>query len=337
MISFHGKLSSIYMHKWIVNMSIICKETDRCLCYTTDINYAFPTLLSAIQARANLSLRTDVIILLFGASPCDIDILTEVCGIENILFKEFSRSAISSLTMDYARYFLDDLIEPNYKFVTHVDGDTHILGTLDPLLDFEITSGRVLAVPDPIALIVKTGSRIWKRQRNRLNDIGLPHEAARNYVNTGLFQARRSDLSDFSKECRSLALREGSRMLFGQQDAFNVALGSVIDHASFRWNYPAFFSNFDFQHLVQPRVRHFMSDPRPWQGPFLPWGSVGHAPYVDLVHRHPALARLLLPFRGPKRIRYELQQRMKRLIEPIFWNTKCIKNHIAEHEASSII
>ena len=276
----------------------IKEKVDRCLCYTTDSNYALATLLSAVQARANLSHRTDVLILLFGGSPHDNDIYAEICGIENILLKKLSLSAIDNLNMDYARYFLDELIDDNYKFVTHMDGDTHILGSLDLLLDFEVANGRVLAVPDPLALIVKTANRVWQRQRKRLGDIGLTPEFARNYVNTGLFQSRRGDLNDISRECRTLALREGPRMTFGQQDAFNVALGPIIDLASFRWNYPAFFSNFGFQYLVQPRVRHFMSDPRPWQGPFPPWGSVGHAPYVDLVDRHPALARLFSPLRG---------------------------------------
>ena len=126
-------------------------------------------------------------------------------------------------------------------------------------------------------------------------------------------------------------------MRFGQQDAFNVALGPMIDLASFRWNYPAFFSNFRFGRMIEPRVRHFMSNPRPWQGPFPPWGPAGQAPYFDLVRRHPELAPLLSPLSGRQRLRYEAQQRIKRLIEPVFWDTAHVRSRVAEHEAAAMV
>lgn len=246
-------------------------------------------------------------------------------------------SSIDNLSIDYARYFFDELIDAKYRFITHLDGDTHIIGGLDPLLDFEVAPGRVLAVLDPMALIIGTASRVWQNQRRRLADIGLDPASARRYVNTGLFQVRREDLSGISKACRALALREGAAMQFGQQDAFNVALGAIIDIASLRWNYPAFFSNFGFGHLIQPRVRHFMSNPRPWQGSFPPWGSAGHAPYIRLVHDHPALAYLFSPLRGQKRIRYEFQQRLKRAIEPSFWDTAQMHRLISDSEKTSLV
>ncbi|MBE7180463.1 MAG: hypothetical protein INR71_04490 [Terriglobus roseus] len=308
-----------------------------CLCYTTDINYSLPTLLSAAQARANLSSRFDVVVVLVDAPRREIADLRQAHEAEGITLTEVSGDAIDNLRIDFARCFLDRLLDPQYRRVVHIDGDTHILGSLDPLLDHDVAAGRVLAVPDPLALLASTSSYTWHFQRKRLAEIGLTPDAARRYANTGLFSARREDLAGIGEACRTLALKRGSRMRFGQQDAFNVVLGSAIDLASFRWNYPAFFSNFCFDHLVEPRVRHFMSNPRPWQGAFLPWGPEGQTPYLDLLRRYPALAHLHSPLSSPRRLRYEIQQQVKRVVEPMFWDTSHLRGRIAEHEVAAII
>ena len=310
---------------------------DGCLCYTTDLSYALPTLLSAMQARVNLSARTDVTVFLVGAVPDQVSRLAPAYTQVGVDLVPVPRDAIDGLSVQFARHFLDRLLHPHYRRVAHVDGDTHVLGCLDPLLDIEVTPGRVLAVPDPMALVASTRGLLWRPHRTRMAAIGLKPAEARRYANTGIFRVRREDLGGFGEACRMFALKEGARLRFGEQDAFNVVLGPRIDLASLRWNYPAFFSNFAFEHLVDPRVRHFMSNPRPWQGSFPPWGRPGQAFYLDLVYRHPELACLASPLKGRRRLRYEVQQRVKRFVEPIFWDTVHTRNRIAEHEATAIV
>ncbi len=311
--------------------------TDGCLCYTTDASYALPTLLSATQAKENLPSHIDVVVLIVGATSTEMADLIPAHAAADIILVDVPCDAVDGLSIQFARHFLDRLLDQRYRRVVHLDGDTHILGSLNSLLETDIAPGRLLAVPDPLALLATTDGFFWRDHRQRFSEIGLGSEAARRYANTGIFCARRDDLAGIGEACRALALREGSRLRFGEQDAFNIVLGSAIDLISLRWNYPAFFSNFRFGHLVEPRVRHFMSNPRPWQGSFPPWGRAGQAPYIDLVRRFPELARFLLPLSTRKRLRYEVQQRLKRHVEPVFWDTAHIRDRIAEHERSAVV
>lgn len=310
---------------------------DGCLCYTTDLGYALPTVLSAAQARVHLAARTDVVIILVGAPEEAAKALAPACAASGIVLQAVPRQAIDGLPIQFARHCLDRLLDPAYRRVAHVDGDTHVCGDLDPLLDATPGPGRVIAVVDPMALMLTHQGRTWRDRRAYFAGIGLGIEAASRYVNTGIFRIDRAELGPMGDACRHLALREGARFAFGEQDAFNVALGPSIDLASFRWNYPAFFANFGFGHLVEPRVRHFMSNPRPWQGPFPPWGQDGFRPYLDLVARHPELARFHAPLRGLTRLRYALQQRMKRHREPPQWDRTETRSRIRDLEAAAVV
>ena len=310
---------------------------DRCLCYTSNRAYAMPTVLSAAQARKNLSTRTDVVIILVGAALREEEALAEACVALNVVLVAAPLDAIDHQPIVLARHFLDRILDTHYRRVTHIDGDTQVRGSLDALLDSEPAAGRVWASPDPMALIVGQPGLLSERHRRYFASIGIGPHAMHRYVNTGMFSIRREDLAAIEAECRRLTLAAGHRFRFSEQDAFNVALGPMIDLASLRWNYPAFFTNFNFDHLVQPRIRHFMSNPRPWQGPFLPWGREGHAPYAELLHSQPQLSCFDVPFTPLQSLRYAAQQHFKRIVEPWIWDRPDVRAHIQRIETSAIV
>ena len=310
---------------------------NKCLCYTSDRAYALPTVLSAAQARRHLSAQTDVVIVLVGAAPDEYEALAEACVSVDVVLVSVPRDAIDNMPMVLARHFLDRILDLRYRRVTYIDGDTQVHGSLDALLNTEPAPGRVIATPDPMVLMIDKPGPAWASRRRYFASIGIGPQEMRRYVNAGMFSARRDDLAAIGPECRRLTLQAGKRFKFSEQDAFNVLLGPSIDHASLRWNYPAFFSNFKFGDLVEPRVRHFMSNPRPWQGPFAPWGREGYTPYDELLRSQPQLARFHAPFTKLQTLRYVMQQRFKRVVEPWSWDRSDVRAHIQRIESSAIV
>lgn len=63
--------------------------------------------------------------------------------------------------------------------------------------------------------------------------------------------------------------------------------------------------------VVDPRVVHFMSQPRPWNASLPPWGAAFHAPYRDLVRDEPELSRYWQRFGAGTWARYRAQHTVK--------------------------
>ena len=294
--------------------------------------------MSAIQARGQLSLtKADVVVLFVGVDDDVARASATVCARHGIVFQLVPPAAIDDLPPNFARHFLDRLLDARYHDVMHVDGDTQILASLDPVIDAPLPPGRILAVPDPMAVMIHSPGRAWEARRDYFHSIGLRGEQPGRYINSGVFRANRSDLAAIGSECLRLCEKNGPRFVFGEQDALNVAFGREILLMSFRWNFPVFFLNFDYGALIEPHLHHFMSNPRPWQGAFRPWGRAPHLVYRHLVDEHPELRPLLRPFPRRAAARYRAQQLYKRLTEPAAWNAPFAKARIREFEAHAAV
>ena len=125
--------------------------------------------------------------------------------------------------------------------------------------------------------------------------------------------------------------------MFYDQDVLNLLAGRDQIDLSLRWNFPVFFDNSGLSTTIDPLVRHYMSRPRPWDGPFRPWGRNGMDQYIRLVERHPELKVLFKPFRGVKFLRYSLQQNYKRITDGKVWNTAKVRAAIAEYERQAAL
>ena len=260
-----------------------------CFCYTVDRHYALPTLLSAIQARAHLSLaKADVVILFIGTDDDVARACARVCSRYNIVFQLVAPGAIDNLPPNFARHFLDRLLDANYVDVMHVDGDTQIIASLDPVIDVALPTGKILAAPDPMAVMIDAPGRAWAARRRYFDSIGIRGDQPSRYVNSGVFRVNRTDLAAIGRECLRICMSCKVKLVFGEQDAFNLAFHRDINLISFKWNFPVFFLNFDYG-PIEPHLYHFMSNPRPWQGAFRPWGAKAHLNYTTLVEENPDL------------------------------------------------
>jgi hypothetical protein len=311
---------------------------ERACCYTIDEGYLLPTLLSAFQLRRDLPAGiADVVILCFGTQSGATRAATELCAAEGVHFRLVPRAVLDGNPMICARFFLSRLLGGEYAELLYIDGDTQIAGSLAPLLTHPLAAGRVLAVPDPMAVMIASADGPWPARRAYFRQIGIPDCTQERYFNSGVMRFGLSDWDAVSRDCLDLCRREGDGFAFRDQDALNLVVADRCDLASFRWNFPPFFLNFGAEQAIRPRLYHFMSNPRPWQGPFRPWGPAWHAPYVTLAARHPDLAETLRPLRAARYCRYVIQQRVKQFRESRIWGARGVRARIDAMEAQASV
>jgi lipopolysaccharide biosynthesis glycosyltransferase len=308
-----------------------------CCCYAIDEAYLLPTLLSAAQLRRSLP-RTlvDVVIACFGIRTPATDAAAAHCGAQGIGFQLVPQGELEGAPMMCARFLLPRLLDPIYQEIVYFDGDTQISGALETLVSFPLDRGKVLAASDPMALMIDSGQGVWPELRAYFRSIGLTGERLGGYFNSGVLKFRRSDWDAISRECVALC-RSGRAFRFPDQDALNLVVGQNRLPMSFRWNFPSFFMHFGIEAMVDPRVYHFMSRPRPWDGPFLPWGQRWHEPYLELAALLPQVSERNRPLRGFRYLKYAAQQRYKRIVEASSWGTAAMRTRISNVEAEAVV
>ncbi len=312
--------------------------SDCCFCYTTDKYYFLPTLLSAAQARKNISTgKADVLIIGFDFQNNEESMLREVAKNLGVSVQFHDRREIRDLPIYMARHFLDQLLSNTYTNIIHIDGDTQIYASIDPLIQAPLPSGRIFAAPDPMALLFGEPDRLSLKTTAYLHSIGLPSNIAGRYINSGVFRVARSDLKAIDLEIQKQCEKNLPKYFFTEQDAMNVAFGDSISLISMKWNYPAFFEFFEYDFIESEHIKHFMSNPRPWHGPFMPWGKAAHSPYVDMISAHPQLRNYYRPMSKRTVARYIVQQRVKKFMDSRIWKTKSIARKIREFEKHAAV
>lgn len=309
-----------------------------CCCYTANEAYLVPTLLSASQLRRGTPREVaDIVVVCFGPVNDATAAAAAFCAREGIRFIPVPTALLGGAPMMCARFFLCDVLEPDYRDIVYLDGDTQVAGSLEPLLAHPVGPGEILAAPDPMAVMIDSRAAPWPARRAYFEQLGVPRHRHGVYFNSGVLRFHRDGWQALSRDCLKLVAKRGVSFEFHDQDALNIVAGGSHRPISFRWNFPPFFMNFGADAAIAPRVYHFMSNPRPWQGAFAPWGRAWHAPYLALVADNPALARFM-PRIGPLRaVKYAAQQRFKRHRESRQWGVPAIRQRIADMEAVAVV
>ncbi|WP_158809365.1 glycosyltransferase [Beijerinckia sp. L45] len=272
----------------------------------------------------------DVIILCVGPSDSTTDAYRAICDAHGIRFMSVSADVLDGLPISFARFFVHRILERRYKSVLYLDGDTQVCGSLDPLLQVSIPKGRFLAARDPMS--IEYQERNTKYEETYLHSIGLPAASARRYFNSGVIRFNLEDWPETSSRVLSVSGDRNHGFRFPDQDPLNIAFGDDYLTMSYKWNFPAFFLNSGFQTLIEPRVYHFMSNPRPWDGPFAPWGRNWFEPYTKLIRQFPQLENLRSGIKPLRYLKYMLQQRYKQLVETPFWGSQPIRKRVLQIE-----
>ncbi|MEO9963155.1 MAG: glycosyltransferase [Nisaea sp.] len=277
----------------------------QCIDYVTDLEYAFPTILSALQARAFAAPDTDVLILTFETLAND-DAVVEVLAEAGVILIDASKPLQEALGRLDRRYFagrisvstmaklvLPDVLPDRYTQVIYLDGDTQIVGSLAQLECSYVPEGRFFAARDYTAI----------------HDV-LVNGTDSHYFNAGVLKFHRS--SWIGKE--ALALFERDPEACGgkhDQGALNEVAGPALMLISNRWNFPK-----QFLHLVPMSnlsIVHYMAHPKPWHGTFFPWTAKESGVYKELRRKHPAIAALYRGIGLNRRLLYTYRSARQRI------------------------
>lgn len=294
---------------------------QRAVCYTATPGYLFSTVLSAMQARTHTDVATVsvVVCLITDTASEEQDVFAAICEENGIDLVVVPTSTLRGLHPTYARLFLDAMLPAEVEEILYLDGDTQVLGDLGPLVMATPPDEGVLAVRDPMVVLRQVTPGLRRQIDGWWDSSDIPEPLRANYVNAGIMRISRELVPLLRDGVLDLIEVQGRRLHFKDQDAINLVLGPRIRPVSLAWNFPGFLLGSPLASAVTPRIIHFMSDPRPWDGPFPPWGPRYHEPYLELVRRHPETAQYRTRLHGRRRVKYQLQQRYKGATEGRLW------------------
>ena len=309
--------------------------SSKACCYTIDEGYLLPTLLSSIQVR-NTTPNVNVLVFCFGKPTVKSETFRSIYESYGIHFRYVKRSEIDGLPILFARFFLGRLLADDpYDAIVYIDGDTQILGSIEPLLDADVPCGCFLAALDPMAIVVN--DRTHARNKAYLASIGIGAGGVGSYRNSGVLRFHLRDWEEIGRTVIAASAKRGHSYRFADQDPLNLCCGERCLTMSYKWNFPSFFLGIDLARKIEPNIIHFMSRPRPWDGAFAPWGRTYHQPYRDLAREHRRLAAWVRPADTWKTIRYHLQQHVKQLIEGPAWRDSDVGNQISAIERDCFV
>jgi len=305
-----------------------------CIAYTTDQTYLLPSLVSAIQARRHASRGSaDVVIFAFNIDPrAEADFLP-VCAAEDIALRVVPNDVLQGAPAMMARLFLNEFVPAQYDQYLYMDGDTQVLANLDPLLRATVPPGRFLAVNDPLTFLLPDFGAEGVKFASHTAAIGLAPRQAETYFNTGVLRINRLGWDLIGQSAWKLAREKASTFRFPDQDPLNVVGANCHVPISLGWNFPIFMRNARVESQIRPAIYHFMSNPKPWQGNFMPWGEPAARPYYDIIRTYPSLHRHLRCMTAGRRTRYYLQQRYKQVLEMLSWGYGTRRRRILNYEA----
>jgi len=290
-------------------------EVKSCICYVVDENYLFPTLVSASQVRQHFkSELNDLIIVCLGAPSGKTDTASDIANSLGITLLVRPRSAIDNMHPMYGRLFIHSLIPASYERVVYVDGDTQIVGSLEPLIKVDIPTGKFLAARDPSGMFARSSDDRMRATQADRDRAGLTRSYD-DYFNSGVLVFNRSDWKTLSELTLDAIQKKKGGFKFGDQDPMNGAVGDRCIFIPNTWNFPGFFIGTPCETAARPIIYHFMSNPRPWTHSGLPWGAKWSRPYKSFIHGYPTSVTLAPKTSPAKKLKYQVQQFVKYVTE----------------------
>ncbi|MCJ2115964.1 hypothetical protein MKK65_05060 [Methylobacterium sp. J-001] len=306
-----------------------------CWCYTTDLNYLLPTLVSAFQTKGRLECPSDIVsIIYFGEVNSIVSRYKPLIEMNGIVLNIVPVSTLNGSGMVCARFHISEILRDEIKSVVYIDADTQIVGNLNLLSNATPKAGGLLAAPDLMSFTATSGKKSSQQRSQYFNGLGINTVNQEKYFNAGIIKFNLADWHEISRDClRILRDRRSNPLMFHDQDALNIVMSGRQELISLRWNWPAFFIGRNLDDLVDPRIIHYMSKPRPWDGAFRPWGICGNAPYLDIIAKYPELSSLYKPMKGIRYMRYVIQQFAKGIYED--WGSEDMRRQISRSELNA--
>ena len=273
-----------------------------------------------------------MIIFAFGLDDETLRVFAPVCESEGVTLTAVPMEAIHGATAMMARLFLNSFVPEQYTQYLYLDGDTQILGSLDPLVEAYVPAGHFLAANDVMTFQIEDMAPQSRELNKHLASIGITGADARSYFNSGVLRINRDGWEQIGQEAWERYLNRSGEAKFPDQDALNLVGAEHRLCMSLGWNFPVFLRNSRVEAGIKPRIWHFTSQPKPWQGIFPPWTIESYEPYAEMVERHPGLAPYHRVMPIEERVFYHLHQRRKRVIETVTWGYSARRQRILNYE-----
>jgi lipopolysaccharide biosynthesis glycosyltransferase len=299
----------------------------------------FPTVLSAIQARAHSDeALADCIIIQFGVPGALDAVFQQICREKGIQLIQAGAEHLHGFSAMYARLFLNELLPMQYRDILYLDGDIQIGRSLNALIAWDLPPGKAFAaVADPLAIELQLGNGRAAEISRYFENLAVTSSPASPYFNSGALKINREGWIDISRDALTFLREKPECCLWQDQSALNFAGHAKFEPMSFRWNFPIFFRNCGVESEIGPGIYHFMSKPKPWHGNFKPWNARFCAPYATLIREYPALAGVVTELPRLKRLKYFLLQNFKWVQETLVWRLSARRTAILEFNRAGIM
>ncbi len=266
---------------------------DACCCYVIDAGYLFPTLVSAIQARAAIAVSAaDVVIFCVGHGGQELHRFEPICRERGIKLVSVPPSAIDHMPIMFGRFYLSRLLDPHYEAIVYIDGDTQVSGSLQPLVGADLEPNRFLAVRDPMSIMIDTQSRAWRKRRDYFRRIGIGEQGLSRYCNSGVLRFNRGDWDAMSRAALQTSARHDHGLAVPRpgraQPDIRERLPDDVVPLELSELLPVL--RVAGPHHAEHLSFHVESS-RPWNGPFRPWGRAWYEPYLALANDYPHSSR----------------------------------------------
>jgi lipopolysaccharide biosynthesis glycosyltransferase len=209
---------------------------------------------------------------------------------------------------------------------------------LGELVRAEVPEGRLLAAADPKVFWINDDSPVAAKERAYMAGLGLSPADFTCYFNSGILRVGRASWREIGRTAWEFLRDSPDLCICHDQSALNFASRGRRLPMSMKWNFPAYWNFYGLAPQVGPRITHFMSRPKPWNGAFPPWGRAQQKPYLDFVAAHPDLASELDEFGLKLTVRYNLQQRAKWMDELAHVSRRrSVSSQVLDYEKTALV
>jgi len=234
----------------------------------------------------------------------------------------------------YARIFLPYVL-PHSK-ILYLDADVARVGTLEPLVQLDISGVSLAAVHDAVLLrenprlkfpkkaLLRKNSKVKLPKKIWLKSIGINCDE---YFNAGviLMNAERWRQFDIQAEIKFFFERYTDRILHCDQDFLNYFFQGDWLPISPKWNYQLSLLGYGIEQSFQPALVHFTDSIKPWH-----WDIFHYSAEAKSYYRR-ILQGISIPFRV-KQPQHRIVDRLSNLKQKIrlwayrrgmlYWKTK---------------
>jgi lipopolysaccharide biosynthesis glycosyltransferase len=269
--------------------------------FTTDYGFLIPTVVVALQIRAQIQgdNETDILIFLVDFLEAETRTLNAEFAAHDIQFIDMQSSAYEDAGTYYhkshipkstlARLCVSAMIPAQYEDLIYMDGDIQIVGDISRLLKWKVRPGYVLAVLDQGLLeLGEPGSSVSRFYTTYTAALGLKHPFE--YFNAGVLAFQRSTLLAKGPEALRYFHENSEKCTQHDQSALNAVFKGCREYLSPRYNFMTKFQAIGAESFVHPVVIHFADMHKPWHEPVKPWLTQYAGIYGEMIKKYPVLA-----------------------------------------------